>query len=119
MYNTTELNDNVMVSEITIWIDFRYIPYNIQNTKPVQYIKYIVRDNPETSFVLIDFIACGKKAIVVHVQHIQPIISPIIGFMILFLSLFASALYKSAKLKSSIHQIFIENLQDICYKLCL
>jgi hypothetical protein len=58
----------------------------------VQYIKYIVRERPETSFVLIDFIAWGKNAIVVHVQHIHPIISPIIGFMILFLSLFATAL---------------------------
>ena len=71
-----------MASDIIICIDFRYIPYKIQNTKPVQYIKYIVKESPETFFVMIDFIAWGKNAIVVHVQQIMPIISPTMLFIL-------------------------------------
>ena len=83
--NIIELNNNVIASDTIICIDFKYIPYKIQNTNPVQYIIYIVKDNPDTFFVLMDFIAWGKNAMVVHVQQIQPIISPTTVFMNIFL----------------------------------
>lgn len=61
------------------------MPYKIQNTKPVQYITYIVKERPDTFLVLIDLMAWGKKAMVVQVQQIHPIISPTILFMNIFL----------------------------------
>ena len=75
-------------SHTIIWIDFKYIPYNIQNTKPVQYIKYIDKDKPDTFLVTIDLIAWGIKEIIVQIPQIYPNTSPIIGFMIFFLFLF-------------------------------
>ena len=47
-------------------------------------------DSPDTFFVIMDLIACGTNAIVVQVQQIIPIISPITLFMI--------CLYSVAKL---------------------
>ena len=80
--NIIELNKSVMVSDTIICIDFKYIPYKIQNTKPVQYIIYIVKESPDTFLVMIDFIAWGKNATVVQVQQIMPIISPTILFIV-------------------------------------
>ncbi len=75
------LNNSVITSHIIIWIDLRYIPYKIQKTKPIQYIRYIDSDSPETFCVLIDFIACGIKEIIVQIPQMYPNASPIIGFM--------------------------------------
>ncbi len=41
----------------------------------------MVSDNPDTFFVRIDFMACGRNAMVVQVQQITPIISPITLFI--------------------------------------
>jgi len=69
MHNITLLNIKVILLNNIIWKEFRYTPYRIQNTKPMQYIIYIDKDKPDTFFVIIDFIAWGRNAIVVQAPH--------------------------------------------------
>ena len=69
IYKIIPLNAKVTTSQIIIWIDFKYIPYSIQNTNPVQYIMYIDKDNPETFLVTIDLIAWGIKETIVHIPQ--------------------------------------------------
>ena len=42
----------------------------------MQYIIYMNKESPDTFFVVIDFIAWGKKATVVHMPDKYPNISP-------------------------------------------
>ena len=51
------------------------IPYSNHNTVPVVNKLYMYNEIPEVSLVLIVFIACGKKEMVVPNAAIKPIIS--------------------------------------------
>jgi hypothetical protein len=64
-----------------IWKESKYTPYSTHNAHPIQYIVYVIHDSPDTLRVRIDFIAWGKKVIVVHNPHAYPSISPINVFI--------------------------------------
>ena len=70
-----------MPSNSMIWKDFRYTPYSTHNAHPIQYIVYVIHDSPDTLRVRIDFIAWGRKVMVVHNPHAYPSISPINVFI--------------------------------------
>jgi hypothetical protein len=62
-------NSKAIPSNNIICNDFKYTPYNIHNAQPMQYIVYVIQDNPDTFRVLIDLIVWGKNVKVVHSPH--------------------------------------------------